>query len=161
MRKTGSEMALLLVSEKDVNAVTKEMSLFVNSFSIQESEFLNTLKSLSRKQQQIFTNICWAWFKKLTTMYCKGYYDDRNRRACMQSIEICTAIQNKSNCPVIDADTFEAKFVEILSNDHRTLQQSFTGICLKWFKLLAEENRRPFASLVKKNPESFGRLPMI
>lgn len=33
------------------------------------------------------------------------------------------------------------EFVEEMSREHRTLQQSFTGVCLAWIKYMAETDR--------------------
>ena len=36
----------------------------------------------------------------------------------------------------------EAKFIELMSREHRTLQQSFTRLCLKWLEHIASDDYR-------------------
>jgi len=40
---------------------------------------------------------------------------------------------NNMGCP-------ETEFLELMANKHRTLQQSFTKLCLKWVEKVAADN---------------------
>lgn len=71
----------------------------------------------------------------------------------------------------INAMTFdEKKFCEAMSQEHRTLQQTFTRVCLEWLKTCASENysydgRNESSHLVAKQlldgKEDIAYLPYI
>jgi len=47
-------------------------------------------------------------------------------------------ITNYVNTYSLDSD----KFNEVMANEHRTLQQSFTRLCLKWIEYCASDDYR-------------------
>jgi len=53
---------------------------------------------------------------------------------CKDAEEMAKAMGNFVNNFNVDEKTF----CEAMTNEHRTLQQSFTRLCVKWFKTLAE-----------------------
>ncbi len=59
--------------------------------------------------------------------------EDWRRKQDQEAKDLATAIGNYVN------HTHEHKvFVEAMSQEHRTLQQQFTGLCLRWFLHLSE-----------------------
>ena len=59
----------------------------------------------------------------------------------MEIVEIQKAVQNITNYVnsySLDSD----KFNEIMGCEHRTLQQSFTRLCLKWLEYAASDEYR-------------------
>lgn len=57
--------------------------------------------------------------------------EQQERQEITDAVEALSRIANRSLSPAI--------FVEAMSREHRTLQQSMTGLMLAWFKHLANE----------------------
>lgn len=158
-RLTAQEMAEQFKTQKDPIQLYKDMDWFINSFSIPKKEFLNVIKELKPRFQKRWTNICLLWCLKLSELYSKGYYDDRNKQSCMVSQEVVW--NYRSSFPDKTKFDFENQFVDEMARTHRTLQQNFSGIVFLWFKMEADAGKSPFKALVKKLPERFYYLPCI
>lgn len=162
-RLNSKEMAEAFRIEKDPLKVVTEMNYFINSFSIPTCEFFEELKQLPKSTQKRFTDICLIWIDKMTSLYCKNWFDDRNKYSCRVSCEINNFIRDEINKVLgsKDKNSFEVKFVEKLSETHRTLMQSFSEIVFRWIVELSKENKRFAKKVVKEMPERFYRTPMI
>ena len=52
-----------------------------------------------------------------------------------EATELAEVVSRSINSSVFEA----AEFVEKMGREHRTLQQSFTGLCLEWIKHMAKQ----------------------
>jgi hypothetical protein len=65
-----------------------------------------------------------------TVLKMKADYDKRLDKSAESAAEFMENFVNNFSCP-------KREFIKLMSNKHRTLQQSFTKLCLEWIETVA------------------------
>ena len=186
MRKTGKEIAELILKDFDGREMANEMSTFVNSFSIDKKGFLD---GISEDKDALF-DIIFLWLIKLRFFKKNNYYDLRNEYSVKTGAKLAELFKEEimgiekfyqyqgnldyedynngmywnelsekekrdSEYKEIEVEP-EIMFVEAMSREHRTLQQSFSGLILETLTLFPEFNEK-----LKELDTNFFNTPLI
>lgn len=119
-----------IVNTDDAIMAAELTSKAVNSFSFQPEKEGDTILK-APKLRRAFLPYAYAWMAQLSDMYKHSRYDGRNEAACK------TAWDLKCHFPafregvedwarVTTCKTFNAA----MEREHKTLQQTFSGLCL-------------------------------
>lgn len=186
MRKTGKEIAELILKDFDGKEMANEMSTFVNSFSIDKKGFL---EGVSENTDALF-DIIFLWLIKLRFLKKINYYDLRNEYSVKTGAKLAELFKEEveaierlyqyngsldyedyesgmywnelsdkekedSEYKEIEIET-EIMFVEAMSREHRTLQQSFSGLIFELLTLFPE-----FSQRLEELDDNFFKAPLI
>lgn len=137
-------------------------SIYLNTFPYPAKEFIDSLLVKDEGVKCNFTKLCLEWLVALADADYDGRNEDsvmyaRKIKACIGSIELprrrllkkdankeC-GFDRADNCRAADfiekylrLNENNREFIRSGLNSHKTLQQNFTRMCIKWFKALAE-----------------------
>ena len=166
----------------------KMFFLYLNTFSTVGTAFCNEMMFLGDDVKHNFTLLCVDWLNGLAGQSC---YDGRNEASVMYArdaqrlLKDCV-IPDRKSLKAEDLSTkysFEREnhaeavrfmeyylrhntsneaFVSAALREHKTLQQSFTRLCCKWFELAASQNGgKAYVRLAKKLNALNRSFPLI
>lgn len=161
--------------------------LYVNSYSNPGKRFYECMSETKAEIQRDFTMLCFEWFVNLAEA---KNYDDRNKSAVRYarnirdifdgitfkekvktvkngSIDyICNYRNDESVAQVIEAylrySEDNTDFISGMLRQHKTLQQSFSRLCCRWFEYVGkQESEEGYVLLAKKAAEQYKGFPLI
>lgn len=119
-----------IVNTDDAIMAAELTSKAVNSFSFQTEKEGDTILK-EPKLRRSFLPYAYAWMAQLSAMYKHGRYDGRNEAACK------TAWDLKCHFPAFREEVEDwarvttcKAFNTAMEHEHKTLQQTFSGLCL-------------------------------
>lgn len=95
------EKGIVQVNSRDGKDVAELMTKFVNSFSIDEKNFIEKMGGEHRTLQQSFTKLCWLWFVKMAELGSAGRFDDRNKASVELAQKVVQAFKDEAYFPMI------------------------------------------------------------
>ena len=136
---TGKEMADKLLKMENGEKAAMDISDFVNSFTFDGKGFITEIE---KREDTKYLNIAYLWLFMLHIQNVLNMYDERNEYSVkigdkLFSIlhdEISDMIKNGFTENSLKAEydkedsSQELLFVKKMSREHRTLQQSFSGL---------------------------------
>ena len=123
--------------------IRKEVSRVVNSFTIPYEEIAGEFVEDDAAAFR-FMQLAAKWIEACDAMYAAGTYDDRNRYACI----VCETL-SRSRFVRFYANDVHNDFSETadicvcrsyLGGMHRTLQQSWTGLCFRILEAIRDKD---------------------
>lgn len=142
------------------------VSDLTNTMTYRGDNFADAMTDADEDIQSTFTDISLLWLRKLNDFNTQGYYDGRNEDSvktavklwkilkdipiegnAMKEIDECTSSQSS-----VKGDwelDFRAGFVIYFSMEHRTLQQTFSGLVFDWI------GKMPVNDVIKEKLKKF------
>lgn len=163
-------------------------SMYVNSYTCPTEQFYEYMMLTDKNVKHNFTMLCLEWFRNLAKI---DGYDERNEASVYTARSIADEIVEEAisrqklpkngtlpKCSFnyrSDADAVKllekylrlskdnkAFIYTMLYHVHRTNQQSFSRLCLKWLKKVSElSSRARYVILSQKAVKHYRYLPMI
>lgn len=142
--------------------------IYLNRHSHGSKIFMDTMAAQNEKIQYNFTLLCAEWFRRLSEVNC---YDDRNEASVMLGKRLVAQFpfeelpykkrlgkdapaqitlnyddgsavaQALAAYLTLCAPDYDA-FLKTMLYEHKTLQQNFSRLCVKWLKGLADRERK-------------------
>lgn len=176
--RTCEEEFVSILKETDNIDITRfcnTISYVINSFSIQTKAILDAINSDDTAQNRM-NQIAWYWIRSAAYAYKNGNYDERNRISYEKCNRLCDSETGKEVIPLYTNDFNESDFKYCSLNDldgkrckeylvsiymvreHRTLQQTFTGLIFTYLTEQSSEFRRMTAEI---GEDKLGYMIMI
>lgn len=116
--------------------LANEFSCLVNSYSFDSKKWVKvTWNNMLTIDRNTFSAMAVAWLKHLGNMD-EIWTDMRNHASWVLGHQLKEVLDHiELNVESIDV----SKFAEYMSREHRTLQQSFTRLCMAWFYYVKEQ----------------------
>lgn len=150
------------IKEKDTKLIAKSFMDAVNDFCFNAQKAAEYVYSRGTDFSVPMVKLAHKWVKKLAEQNEHGYYDGRNE----YSVHIGAIINRyplfTSFTTVADDEWMDA-VVEIISKDHRTLQQTFSAMIFKLIQISYRSDEN-FAKYIQDNlgyGEDWWRMPLI
>lgn len=103
--------------------------------------------------------LAFFWLKKVSGHYSVYRTDDRNRIAQERGEKLANVSFIRNQIESLEDDKKMNKVVELISQDHRTLQQTFSGFCFCLiFMDCSEEEQKQLENVFGIG---FYRMPLI
>ena len=150
------------LKEKDSTTIAATLSGLVNGSL--EKGFLTRLREEMGKvgvSPDAFTSLGFAWLQKLSVLHEDQHYDDRNQASCQFGAKAMEEVPELREWP---ADGYSCDFANMVSRDHRTLQQSITRLFFRWMESqgsIKTQEEQLVASVMGKVPEEYRYFPFI
>ena len=183
-----SDTKLHIKNISDGSAVAKAVGgLYVNSFTPPDKPFCKQMLKKDPDIQHNFTMLCFEWFSSLAR---SEYYDDRNAAAVRYARSLSTILDrgnfkrrrlskqgiraymdfnyrdDESAAELMEGylrlSDDNDKFISTMLYEHKTNQQSFSRLCCRWFRTLADTDiKGRYAGLARLAAEKYTGFPMI
>lgn len=147
----------------EARTLAYEATELVNSLTVDTESIAKTILQ-DRGIAGTFLPFAYAWVEKLSKMYIANQFDARNRYSCLVGYKlmadngIAKLAKGSSGMSVLNA------FCELMSREHRTLQQQFSSVVFYFIcqNLIEDACWQPdsFESLGLPYPD-FCEVPMI
>lgn len=159
--------------------VADVVSDMTNTMTFRGEGFAESMRDASDEVKALFTDISLLWLMKLNYFNDIKYFDSRNEFSVEMAVELWKVFkdtpvvgtasqeiieytQSQSNV-LLDSDLdFRAGFVIYFSMEHRTLQQTFSGLVFNWLKNMSvsSEVKDKLIKLEERKPY-FWKTPLI
>ena len=185
----GENRRCVIENPADGNYVASlVVGIYLNCNGFSHKGFFEAMLKETPKTQHNFTALCLEWFHAVANV---NYYDDRNEDSVMLGRSIASLSLELVHKPMakpknnegmeldyINSGDIERLMVFYLSaswNDfeaftkmalyeHKTLQQSFSRLCIAWFRTLTEEmpgSKAKYVTVARKALTCFTQLRYI
>ena len=112
---------------ENARTLQEKLSLMCNSFSPNYDNFISAIPE-EEKQPLVL-----AWIRKCGENWRKNLFDGRNELACKTCAGLLDLL-NSERFEAVPVTDFAKEVAELESREHRTLQQTFTGLILRLFR---------------------------
>lgn len=178
MIRDGKVIAKKFFEDYDGKKLGNIVGDFVNCFSFDKKGFIDGVKE--EKDKEKILDVALLWLIKLKFLKNIGYYDLRNKYSVELGVKIAEVLHDEvekirakySYEGVILEEDYErgsylvdtggefciekVMFVETMAREHRTLQQSFSGLVFEVLTLFPEIEKK-----LKTLEGNFWEVPMI
>lgn len=148
MTKKGQVFIEALQTEESPKKMAEIISQFVNNLSLDSTQFIDELMSAPKIARMRFSTFSILWLRKLLFFKEMGFFDLRNQysvetgaKLYQQLGELLEQFHPEYEGVVTFEELkkekgeglfFESIVIEHVAMDHRTLQQSFSGLVFHW-----------------------------
>ncbi len=184
-----SETKILIQNISDGQQVANVVGgLYVNSLCTPGKEFYECMLTTNEQIQHNFTMLCLEWFGALAS---EKNYDERNEASWRYANVISYLLQyehfdrykiyakgikaefefdyrsDKSAVQLFEGYLSHSEnnnaFIQQMLREHKTNQQTFSGMCCEWFKTAAKlpGKKSRYVSLAREAAKHYTRFPFI
>lgn len=140
--------------KQDAKKIAEDFMRMVNCFCFKYEKHAEEFKDCKEMKK-----LALYWLRKVSGYHSEYRTDERNRIAQERGGKLYQVPFIREQIEKLEYDKKMNKIVELISQDHRTLQQTFSCFCFCFiFMDCSEEQQKELENLLGKE---FYRMPMI